>query len=37
MVDYFKQRKGPMAKNGISALKKSLAGIYYLPFQCGES
>jgi hypothetical protein len=27
MVDYFKQRKGPMAKNGITALQKSLAGM----------
>lgn len=34
-MEYFKKREGPMAKNGISALKKSLAGIYYLPFQCG--
>ncbi len=23
-----------MAKNGITALTKSLAAIYYLPFQC---
>lgn len=35
MVDYFKQRQGPIAKAGIGALKKSLAAIYYLPFQCG--
>ena len=34
-MDYFRQRDGPMAKDGISALKKSLAAIYYLPFQCG--
>ena len=32
-VEYFKSRKGPMAKNGITALTKSLAAIYYLPFQ----
>lgn len=35
MVEYFKQRQGPIAKAGIGALKKSLAAIYYLPFQCG--
>ena len=37
MVDYFKQRQGPMAKDGIDALKKSLAAIYYLPFQVHDS
>ena len=35
MVDYFRKREGPMAKDDISALQKSLAAIYYLPFQCG--
>ena len=35
MVEYFRKRQGPMAKNGISALQKSLAAIYNLPFQCG--
>ena len=35
MVEYFRKRKGPMARDGISALQKSLAAIYYLPFQCG--
>lgn len=35
MVDYFQKREGPLAKAGIGALKKSLAAIYYLPFQCG--
>ncbi|CAK0782642.1 hypothetical protein CVIRNUC_005841 [Coccomyxa viridis] len=35
MVEYFRKRNGPMAKDGISALQKSLAAIYYLPFQCG--
>ena len=35
MVEYFKKRQGPIAKAGIGALKKSLAAIYYLPFQCG--
>ena len=35
MVEYFRKREGPMAKDGISALQKSLAAIYYLPFQCG--
>ncbi|CAL8470879.1 g10421 [Coccomyxa elongata] len=35
MVDYFHKREGPLAKAGIGALKKSLAAIYYLPFQCG--
>ena len=35
MVEYFRKRDGPMAKDGISALQKSLAAIYYLPFQCG--
>ena len=35
MVDYFKKRTGKMAKDGIGALRKSLAAIYYLPFQCG--
>ena len=33
MVEYFRQRQGPMAKDGIGALQKSLAAIYYLPFQ----
>lgn len=35
MVEYFQKRKGQLAKEGIGALKKSLAAIYYLPFQCG--
>jgi hypothetical protein len=35
MVDYFGHRQGPMARDGIGALQKSLAAIYYLPFQCG--
>ena len=35
MVEYFGKRNGPMAKDGISALQKSLAAIYNLPFQCG--
>ena len=35
MVEYFRKREGPMAKDRISALQKSLAAIYYLPFQCG--
>ncbi len=35
MVEYFQKREGQLAKEGIGALKKSLAAIYYLPFQCG--
>lgn len=35
MVEYFQKREGPLAMAGIGALKKSLAAIYYLPFQCG--
>lgn len=35
MVEYFRKREGKMAKDGIGALQKSLAAIYYLPFQCG--
>ena len=37
MVDYFKQRTGPLAKSGLGALKQSMAGIYYLPFQAATS
>ena len=37
MVDYFKQRTGPLATGGIGALKQSMAGIYYLPFQAATS
>lgn len=37
MVDYFKGRTGPLAKAGIGALKQSMAGIYYLPFQAATS
>ena len=36
-VEYFKKRPGPLAKGGLSALKQSLAGIYYVPFPCGMS
>lgn len=37
MVEYFKRRPGPLAQSGLDALKQSLAGIYYLPFQAAAS
>ena len=37
MVDYFKKRPGPLAQSGLGALKQSMAGIYYLPFQAATS
>lgn len=37
MVDYFKQRPGPLAQSGLGALKQSMAGIVYLPFQAATS
>ena len=35
MVDYFKGRDAPLARSGLSALQKTMAGLYYLPYLCG--
>lgn len=37
MVGYFSKRDSDLARNSIGALKKSHAGIYYLPFQSAMS
>ena len=37
MVSYFEGRNHILSRNGLKALKGSYAGIYYLPFQSGQS
>ncbi|KAK9831583.1 hypothetical protein WJX74_001220 [Apatococcus lobatus] len=37
MVDYFKTRTSDLARGGLNALRLSMAGLYYLPFQAGIS
>ena len=37
MEAYFKTRETPIAKNGLTALSNTLAGIYYIPFKTGIS
>lgn len=37
MEGYFGQRQGRLAQEGLGALQRSMAGIYYLPFLTGTS
>lgn len=37
MEAYFEQRQGRLAREGLGALQRSMAGIYYLPFLTGAS
>lgn len=37
MEDYFQQRGTPIARDGLTALTNTLAGIYYIPFKTGIS
>lgn len=36
MVEYFSKRDTDLSKKGLHALKESMAGIYYIPFQVGK-
>ena len=33
MESYFRQRDTPIARDGLTALTNTLAGIYYIPFK----